>query len=66
MGALRSLPGYESLTMYLPSAEATLVVLLNTDVLDGEVEPGTLFGDAITRIVSPDQVYNLPVPPMPK
>ncbi|WP_086736474.1 serine hydrolase domain-containing protein [Streptomyces glaucescens] len=61
-----SLPGYESLTIYLPSAEATLVVLLNTDVLDGEMEPSTLFGDAITRIVSPDHVYNLPVPPMPK
>jgi D-alanyl-D-alanine carboxypeptidase len=30
------------------------------------MEPSTLFGDAITRIVSPDHVYNLPVPPMPK
>lgn len=61
-----SLPGHESLTMHLPSAEATLVVLLNTDVLDGEVEPSTLFGDAITRIVGPDHVHNLPVPPMPE
>jgi D-alanyl-D-alanine carboxypeptidase len=61
-----SLPGYESLTIHLPSAEATLVVLLNTDVLHDKEEPSTLFGDAITSIVTPDHVYNLPAPPMPK
>ncbi|WNO70551.1 serine hydrolase domain-containing protein [Streptomyces sp. AM8-1-1] len=58
-----SLPGYESLTMYLPEAEATLVVLLNTDILHNEQEPSTLLGQAITRIVTPDHVYNLPVVP---
>jgi D-alanyl-D-alanine carboxypeptidase len=64
-----SLPGYESLTIYLPEARATLVVLLNTDTLRGQVEPSTLFGQAITRIVTPDHVFNLPVqsaPPTPK
>ncbi|MEE1752615.1 serine hydrolase domain-containing protein [Streptomyces sp. SP18CS02] len=57
-----SLPGYESLTIYLPEARATLVVLLNTDSTVGQVEPSTLFGQAITRIVTPGHVYNLPVP----
>lgn len=52
-----SLPGYESLTVYLPEARATLVILLNTDALHDGQEPSTLFGEAVTRIVSPDHVY---------
>ncbi|MFE9621677.1 serine hydrolase domain-containing protein [Streptomyces sp. NPDC006527] len=58
-----SLPGYESLTVYLPSAETTLVVLLNTDVDHRNEEPSTLFGDAITSIISPDHVFDLPAEP---
>ncbi|MFI5799740.1 serine hydrolase domain-containing protein [Streptomyces sp. NPDC051677] len=58
-----SLPGYESLTIYLPSAQATLVVVLNTDVNYKNQEPSTLFGDAITTIVSPNHVFNLPAEP---
>ncbi|MFF7975962.1 serine hydrolase [Streptomyces sp. NPDC007905] len=58
-----SLPGYESLTIYLPSAQATLVVLLNTDIDHEGQEPSTLFGEAITKIVSPDHVFNLPAEP---
>ncbi|WSN35293.1 beta-lactamase family protein [Streptomyces uncialis] len=57
-----SLPGYESLTIYLPGPKATLVVLLNTDILHDKQEPSTLFGQAITEIVTPDHVFNLPVP----
>ncbi|MEU5919714.1 serine hydrolase [Streptomyces sp. NPDC047141] len=56
-----SLPGYESLTIYLPEAKATLVVLLNTDVLHDDDEPSTLFGQAITRVVTPDHVFDIPV-----
>ncbi|MEU5539907.1 serine hydrolase domain-containing protein [Streptomyces sp. NPDC020362] len=58
-----SLPGYESLTVYLPAAQATLVVLLNTDIDHNGQEPSTLFGEAITKIVSPDHVFNLPAQP---
>ncbi|MFF9062008.1 serine hydrolase domain-containing protein [Streptomyces sp. NPDC014882] len=61
-----SLPGYQSLTVYLPSAQATLVVVLNTDVNYKNEEPSTLFGEAITKIISPDHVFNLPTPPAPK
>ncbi|GGZ37658.1 hypothetical protein GCM10010387_34800 [Streptomyces inusitatus] len=57
-----SLPGYECLVIHLPEPGATLVVLLNTDILHGETEPSTLFGRAITEIVTPDHVFNLPVP----
>ncbi|MER7949553.1 serine hydrolase domain-containing protein [Streptomyces sp. NPDC096079] len=56
-----SLPGYESLTIYLPEAQATLVVVLNTDVLHDGNEPSTLFGQAITEIVTPNHVFDIPV-----
>ncbi|MET9320390.1 serine hydrolase domain-containing protein [Streptomyces sp. NPDC003038] len=59
-----SLPGYESLVVYLPESRATMVVLLNTDILHGGSEPSTSFGQAITRIVTPDHVYNLPSQPV--
>lgn len=58
-----SLPGYESLTLYLPAAQATLVVLLNTDIAHQGSEPSTLVGDAVTKIISPDHVFNLPTEP---
>ncbi|WP_380283649.1 serine hydrolase domain-containing protein [Kitasatospora purpeofusca] len=55
-----SLPGYESLTIYLPEECATLVVLLNTDIMSEESEPSTLLGRAITSVVTPDHVYDIP------
>lgn len=57
-----SLPGYQSLTMYLPEEQATMVVLLNTDIPYGpqQEEPSTVFGQALTKILTPDHVYNLP------
>ncbi|WP_393071919.1 serine hydrolase domain-containing protein [Streptomyces sp. LN704] len=55
-----SMPGYESLTVYLPSAQATLVVLLNTDISHDGAEPSTLVGEAVTKIVSPGHVFDLP------
>ncbi|MEU3841079.1 serine hydrolase domain-containing protein [Streptomyces sp. NPDC028635] len=58
-----SLPGYESLTIYLPEAQATVVVMLNTDINYKNEEPSTLFGQAVTQIISPDHVFNLPAEP---
>ncbi|MFJ8733953.1 serine hydrolase domain-containing protein [Streptomyces bauhiniae] len=55
-----SLPGYESLTVYLPSARTSLVVLLNTDIAHDGQEPSTLFGQAVTRVISPGHVFDLP------
>ncbi|MFD0273212.1 serine hydrolase domain-containing protein [Kitasatospora sp. NPDC127111] len=55
-----SLPGYESLVLYLPELDATLVVVLNTDILTDGLEPTTLFGQAITSTVTPDHVYFIP------
>nr|WSW49168.1 beta-lactamase family protein [Streptomyces sp. NBC_01001] len=52
-----SIPGYEVLPVYLPQAQATMVILLNTDVSYKGQEPSTLFGAAVTGIVTPDHVY---------
>ncbi|MFF0448835.1 hypothetical protein ACFYT4_20895 [Streptomyces sp. NPDC004609] len=60
-----SLPGYESPTVCLPEAQATMAVLLDTGILHDNVEPSTLFGQAITRIVTPGHVVNLPARPAP-
>jgi D-alanyl-D-alanine carboxypeptidase len=59
-----SLPGYESLTVYYPPARATLVVLLNTDINYKGQEPSTVFGEAITKIISPEHVFDLPAEPV--
>ncbi|MFI9645300.1 serine hydrolase domain-containing protein [Streptomyces sp. NPDC052040] len=58
-----SLPGYESLAVFLPPARTTLVVLLNSDVRKDGQEPSSLLGEAITRIVTPDHVFSLPEQP---
>ena len=55
-----SLPGYQSVTVYLPSRRATLVILANSDIpYRGAALPTALAG-AITRIISPRHVYTLP------
>ncbi|KJY38496.1 MULTISPECIES: serine hydrolase domain-containing protein [Streptomyces] len=59
-----SLPGYEALVVHLPRPRATLVVLLNTDISYKGAEPSTAFGEAITRIVTPRHVFELPAQPV--
>ncbi|MCY0927061.1 serine hydrolase [Streptomyces sp. H27-H1] len=59
-----SLPGYQSLVVYDAQSKATLVVLLNTDISAEGEEPSTLFGQAITKIVTPQHVYTLPAQPV--
>ncbi|MEU9045319.1 MULTISPECIES: serine hydrolase domain-containing protein [unclassified Kitasatospora] len=55
-----SMPGYESVAVYLPEAQSTLAMLLNTDVLYQGSEPSSLFANAITKIISPKNVYSIP------
>ncbi|WP_435973378.1 serine hydrolase domain-containing protein [Streptomyces sp. Qhu_M48] len=52
-----SIPGYETVTVYLPSRKATLVLMINTDSQVQGQEPSTLLARAITEIVTPDNVY---------
>lgn len=55
-----SLPGYQTVVVYLPKTKAVLVVLINTDASYRGSEPSTLFAQAITKIVTPGNVYSLP------
>lgn len=57
-----SIPGYETVTVYLPSKKATLVVMINTDITYQGQEPSSLVARAITEIVTPDHVYDRPAP----
>ncbi|MDX3336603.1 serine hydrolase [Streptomyces sp. ME02-6979.5a] len=53
-----SLPGYETVTVYLPAQKATMVIMINTDSLSGGQEPSTLLARAVTQIATPDHVYD--------
>jgi hypothetical protein len=44
-------------------AAVPYVVLLNTDIDHKGSEPSTLFGDAITKIVTAQHVFDLPAQP---
>lgn len=63
LGHNGSLPGYQTVAVYLPSARATLVVLTNTDNSYQGSENSTLFAKAITGIVTPGNIYTLPPTP---
>lgn len=52
-----SIPGYETVTVYLPAQKATLVIMINTDTTSQGQEPSTLLARAITEIVTPAHVY---------
>ncbi|MCH0565781.1 MULTISPECIES: serine hydrolase [unclassified Streptomyces] len=54
-----SIPGYQSLTLYLPSQKATMVVLLNSDTPYKGTDPSTLFGTAVTTVATPGHVFRL-------
>jgi D-alanyl-D-alanine carboxypeptidase len=58
-----SLPGYESVTSYLPSKRTRMVLLLNTDIGPPTAEPSTLVGTAITKVISPAHIYEANVQP---
>jgi D-alanyl-D-alanine carboxypeptidase len=52
-----SLPGYQSLTVYEPKLKTTMVILLNSDIAPNANEPSTLVGQAITKVITPKNVF---------
>ncbi|MFE0463663.1 serine hydrolase domain-containing protein [Kitasatospora sp. NPDC058965] len=58
LGHNGSIPGYETVDVYLPAEHATLVIMINTDSSSQGQEPSTLLARAITGIVTPDHVYD--------
>ncbi|MDX3454530.1 serine hydrolase [Streptomyces sp. ME02-8801-2C] len=58
-----SIPGYQTVTVYLPSQKATLVIMINTDIPSEGQEPSTLLARAVTGIVTPGNVYDGAIAP---
>jgi len=54
-----SLPGYQSVSVYLPVQKRTVVILINTDIGYQGSEPSTALATAITSVISPDHIYSL-------
>jgi D-alanyl-D-alanine carboxypeptidase len=54
-----SLPGYQTVAVYLPEKQTTMVILLNTDIEHDGGEPSTALATAITKELTPDHVYTL-------
>ncbi|MEV0928135.1 serine hydrolase domain-containing protein [Streptomyces spongiicola] len=60
------LPGYETLAVRLPSQRATLVILVNSDTDHRGRSLSTLLGRAVTEVVTPRNVFDLPTAPQPE
>lgn len=54
-----SLPGYQTVVVYLPERDMTMVIMLNTDIEAQGSEPSTVLATAITSVLTPDHVYTL-------
>lgn len=54
-----SLPGYQTVSVYLPQKRIALVIFVNTDIPFDGADPGTLLATAITTELTPDHVYAL-------
>lgn len=55
-----SVPGYQTVAMYLPSRQMSLVVMINTDIaVPGGGDPSEAVAGAVTSVITPDHVYRL-------
>jgi D-alanyl-D-alanine carboxypeptidase len=54
-----SLPGYQTVAVYLPEKQTTMVILINTDIEQQGSEPSTTLATAITKELTPDHIYTL-------
>jgi D-alanyl-D-alanine carboxypeptidase len=54
-----SLPGYQTVAVYLPEKQTTMVILANTDIEHQGSEPSTTLATAITKELTPDHIYTL-------
>jgi D-alanyl-D-alanine carboxypeptidase len=59
LGHTGGVPGYQSLTIYLPSERATVVALINTNINppDARTPLVNRLGQAVSRIITPRHVY---------
>ena len=60
LGHNGSVPGYQTVAVYLPERKITLVTMINTDIaVPGQVDPSEALSTAITSVLTPDHVYRL-------
>jgi D-alanyl-D-alanine carboxypeptidase len=52
-----SLPGYQTVAVYLPEKQTTMVIFTNTDIDSDGQEPSTPLAKAITEVITPGNVY---------
>lgn len=64
LGHNGSLPGFQTLSLHHRRTRTTVVALINSDVARRGVAPSTVIGEAITRVISPRNVYSLPASPV--
>ena len=57
-----SLPGYQTVCVYLPEKQTSLIIEINTDEDYQGHEPSSIVATAVTEILSPDHVYTLGTP----
>ena len=63
VGHSGTVPGYQTIAVYLPEKQLTLVILTNTDISYQGTDLSTMLATAITKIVSPQHVYAInPLP----
>ena len=54
-----SVPGYQTVAVYLPEKQMTLVIFTNTNIESQGSEPHTTLATAITKEITPDHIYTL-------
>lgn len=59
IGHSGTLPGYQTVAVYLPEQQLTLVILTNTDIHYRGADPATTLAAAITTVISPNHRYAL-------
>lgn len=59
IGHSGTMPGYGTVAVYLPERQLTLVVLVNTDIRHRGNDPCMTLAAAITKIISPDHIYDV-------
>jgi D-alanyl-D-alanine carboxypeptidase len=57
-----SLPGYQTVVVYLPQKQTALVILTNTDIEYQGGEPSTALATALTKELTPDHIYSFGPP----
>jgi D-alanyl-D-alanine carboxypeptidase len=50
-----AVPGFESLTVYLPAKQATMVILINSDA---EIQSNTILGEVVSQVITPAHPFS--------